>query len=260
MIKNHFNTSLQRQKRRLRHIEKASAGSLKRERSRSSGDCEEKSATGPRSLEDRFEAIVKNIRPTSRSVSSQFESIMNSPTSGPSGTLSMAGLGLDLSHSTSEGMNGPEAGSADGMPQHRSPTSPQYSSIYPGDSTNSPLTSARSLPRAGMLPSPSMPSRHTYAPSRFAYHPYSRSVAAPSCSDYHYRLGETANLIANSGYTKPAHLTSPATPEKSSLTGGYAVYGPPDAREPGSTAAVGPASAPWARETFPMYPTTPARR
>lgn len=260
MIKNHFNNSVQRQKRRLRHIEKASAGSLKRERSASFGAREEESVTGPRSLEDRFEAMVKNMHPTSRSVSSQFESIMNSPTSGPSGTLSMAGLGLGLSYSTAKGMNGPESGSADGMPQHRSPTSVQYFSRYPDEYANSPLTFAHTLPSVGMLASPSMPSRHTYAPSRFAYHPYSCSVPAPSRSDYHHQLGKMANLISNAGYTEPAHLTPPATPEKSSLTGSYAVYGPPDAREPSSTAAVGPASAPWARETFPLYPTTPARR
>lgn len=263
MIKNHFNTSLQRQKRRLRRADAAPSESVPKDLATSSKAQESGQHAAPRSLEDRFAAIVKNIRPASRSVSTNFGSMLNPPSSASSsrlsGSLSMSGLGLGLSQSSSYAASA-AATLSGSTSQYTSPSSIQYPRTYSDQYTYSPLTSAHSLSSASMSASPSMPSRYSQVHPRYAYHPYSRIEHPSPEGEMQYRAEQQSNSTISAGYDQAVHLIPPSTPETSIKHSSYAVYCPPERYNNDNGGATEPVSAPSTRENFNVFPTTPARR
>lgn len=247
MIKNHFNTSLQRQRRRLNRESGTSArkgaplNKLTRDHIADAQSTSDRSTTIAPNTKSGLSFFsqetplpvsfpMSNSNSSSSIVSSAGRSDWTSSTSLPCDSISQHALAISSGPLTSSG--------ADKYPP----------ALSLGDAANN----------VNMACSPALSSRHPSAYTRPSFHPYARGSYQVSQHDAPHRSAmpqDPGATEASASHGMEQQLTPPTTPEYELRNQEY-----PTSRQYYSGEVEMPTSAPPSREYFNVAPTTPAQR
>lgn len=251
MIKNHFNTSLQRQRRRQRNEQADKVAKMPGSGSSATSVSHEALERAASNATTRLEDVMNSVRSAATEIS---DDKLLSSTSSMSKSSSSASSASCLGPVEASNRGMPSTAAESGM--FPAPSLPDTISQSPATKHSehrppTPSSTKSSIPASITTPAPAM--RLTRSDHKMGYHPYARiSQASPRRFQPNPRSNTEGDLHVEPVRPRNQHLTPPTTPETES----HLSY----QRAGTGSAVAAPISAPSSLQHFDVAPITPTRR